>query len=64
MKQIMVSYKVKPEHAAENEALVRDVYKDLQHESPREGVDGSSPSEGSAKAPHVGAFSFSSTCSA
>ena len=28
-----------------------------------EGVDGSSPSEGSAKAPHVGAFSFRSTCS-
>jgi hypothetical protein len=28
----------------------------------KEGVDGSSPSEGSAKAPHVGAFAFSSTC--
>ncbi len=28
-----------------------------------EGVDGSSPSEGSAKAPHVGAFSFRPTCS-
>src|SRR6266576_1573380 len=28
-----------------------------------EGVDGSSPSEGSAKAPHVGAFAFRSTCS-
>jgi hypothetical protein len=28
----------------------------------KEGVDGSSPSEGSAKAPHVGAFSFRSTC--
>lgn len=27
----------------------------------KEGVDGSSPSEGSAKAPHVGAFSWSST---
>jgi hypothetical protein len=26
----------------------------------KEGVDGSSPSEGSAKAPHVGAFSASS----
>jgi hypothetical protein len=24
----------------------------------KEGVDGSSPSEGSAKAPHVGAFAF------
>ncbi len=29
----------------------------------KEGVDGSSPSEGSAKAPHVGAFLFRSTCS-
>src|SRR5437667_7241458 len=29
----------------------------------KEGVDGSSPSEGSAKAPHVGAFVFRSTCS-
>ena len=29
----------------------------------KEGVDDSSPSEGSAKAPQVGAFSFSSTCS-
>jgi len=28
----------------------------------KEGVDGSSPSEGSAKAPEIGAFSFSSTC--
>src|SRR5207244_85943 len=28
----------------------------------KEGVDGSSPSEGSAKAPHVGAFLFSRTC--
>jgi hypothetical protein len=28
----------------------------------KEGVDGSSPSEGSAKAPHVGAFAFRSTC--
>jgi hypothetical protein len=28
----------------------------------KEGVDGSSPSEGSAKAPHVGAFLFGSTC--
>jgi hypothetical protein len=26
------------------------------------GVDGSSPSEGSAKSPHVGAFSFRATC--
>jgi hypothetical protein len=30
----------------------------------KEGVDGSSPSEGSAKAAHVGAFPCSSTCSA
>src|SRR5437879_12692150 len=29
----------------------------------KEGVDGSSPSEGSAKAPHVGPFSFRRTCS-
>src|SRR5437867_3990399 len=28
----------------------------------KEGVDGSSPSEGSAKAPEIGAFSFASTC--
>ena len=28
----------------------------------KEGVDGSSPSEGSAKAPHAGAFVFTSTC--
>src|SRR5436190_1310337 len=27
-----------------------------------EGVNGSSPLEGSAKAPHVGAFAFRSTC--
>jgi hypothetical protein len=29
----------------------------------KEGVDGSSPSEGSAEVPHVGAFPFRSTCS-
>ena len=29
----------------------------------KEGVDGLSPSEGSAKAPEIGAFSFSSSCS-
>jgi hypothetical protein len=29
----------------------------------KDGVDGSSPSEGSAKAPHVGAFSLSARCS-
>src|SRR5947209_14477052 len=28
----------------------------------KEGVDGSSPAEGSAKAPHVGALSFRSIC--
>jgi hypothetical protein len=28
----------------------------------KEGVDGSSPSEGSAKAPHTGAFGFGLTC--
>ena len=31
-------------------------------EDGKEGVDGSSPSEGSAKAPHSGAFLLSSTC--
>jgi hypothetical protein len=35
----------------------------VEHLHGKEGVDGSSPSEGSAKAPHVGAFSFRSTCS-
>ena len=30
----------------------------------REGVDGSSPSEGSAKAPEIGALAFRPTCSA
>jgi hypothetical protein len=29
----------------------------------KEGVNGSSPLEGSAKAPHIGVFVFSSTCS-
>src|SRR5258708_29457727 len=29
----------------------------------KEGVNGSSPLEGSAKAPHVGAFAFRTTCS-
>jgi hypothetical protein len=29
----------------------------------KEGVSGSSPEEGSAKAPHVGAFSFRRACS-
>src|SRR4051795_7681280 len=36
----------------------------VEHLHGKEGVDGSSPSEGSAKAPHVGAFSFRTTCSA
>ena len=35
----------------------------VEHLHGKEGVDGSSPSEGSAKAPHVGAFSFRPTCS-
>jgi hypothetical protein len=30
----------------------------------KEGVDGSSPSEGSAKAPEIGAFALSSNCGA
>src|SRR2546430_3832225 len=34
----------------------------VEHLHGKEGVDGSSPSEGSAKAPHVGAFSFRPTC--
>jgi hypothetical protein len=34
----------------------------VEHLHGKEGVDGSSPSEGSAKAPHVGAFVFSLTC--
>jgi hypothetical protein len=35
----------------------------LQGFDGKEGVDGSSPSEGSAKGPHVGAFPFRATCS-
>src|SRR5207248_11580882 len=35
----------------------------VEHLHGKEGVDGSSPSEGSAKAPHVGAFAFRTTCS-
>jgi hypothetical protein len=35
----------------------------VEHLHGKEGVDGSSPSEGSAKAPHVGAFPFRRTCS-
>jgi MFS family permease len=34
MRQVMVSYKVKPEHVAENEALVRDVYEELGRVAP------------------------------
>lgn len=34
MKRIMVRYKVKPEHAAENSALVRDVYTELALTTP------------------------------
>ena len=33
-----------------------------EHLHGKEGVDGSSPSEGSAKVQHVGAFAFSPTC--
>src|SRR5438874_10691060 len=33
------------------------------HVHGKEGVDGSSPSEGSAETPHVGALSFRRTCS-
>jgi hypothetical protein len=34
MRQVMVRYKVKPEHAAENEALVRAVYEELAQTQP------------------------------
>src|SRR5205085_6024194 len=34
----------------------------VEHLHGKEGVDGSSPSEGSAKTLHVGAFAFRSTC--
>ena len=36
----------------------------VEHLHGKEGVDGSSPSEGSAKAPEIGAFAFRPTCSA
>jgi len=32
------------------------------HFNGKEGVDGSSPSEGSAKGPEIGSFTFASTC--
>jgi hypothetical protein len=34
MRRVMVRYKVKPERAAENEALVRAVYEELQRTRP------------------------------
>jgi hypothetical protein len=34
MRQVMVRYKVKPERAAENEALVRAVYEELAQTQP------------------------------
>ena len=34
MKQVMVRYKVKPEQAAQNEALVRKVYDELEQVAP------------------------------
>lgn len=34
MAQVMVRYRVRPEHAAENEQLVRDVYDELAASSP------------------------------
>jgi hypothetical protein len=34
MRQVMVRYRVKPERAAENEALVRDVYAELARTEP------------------------------
>ncbi len=34
MTQVLVRYKIKPEHAAENERLVRAVYDELQRTEP------------------------------
>ena len=34
MRQVMVRYKVKPDRAAENEALVRAVYEELRDSAP------------------------------
>jgi hypothetical protein len=34
MRQVMVRYRVKPEHAAANEALVRAVYEELAQTQP------------------------------
>lgn len=34
MKRIMVRYRVKPDHVAANEQLVRDVYDELAHSRP------------------------------
>ena len=34
----------------------------VEHLHGKEGVNGSSPLEGSAKAPHIGAFAFRTTC--
>ena len=56
-----------PARGAQRERKVRMV-RGISHGQPppdlngKEGVDGSSPSEGSAKAPHVGVFSLSSIC--
>jgi hypothetical protein len=46
-------------HVARDRACTRVTPRNLHGR----GVDGSSPSEGFAKAPHVGAFSFRATCS-
>lgn len=34
MQRVIITYKVKPEHAAWNEELVRGVYEELEHEQP------------------------------
>jgi hypothetical protein len=34
MRRVMVRYRVKPEHVAENERLVRDVYEELRRDDP------------------------------
>ena len=36
MTQVLVRYKVKPEHAAENEHLVRAVYDELRRTDPED----------------------------
>jgi hypothetical protein len=46
-----------------DETVATSWHRLLRRQHGKEGVSGSSPEEGSAKSPHVGAFSFRSTCS-